>query len=212
MRTRITGQLTELGETEATIDVGSFEYAVFVPDFVRRQLQGREGEEISLRTIEYLEGNPQKGRMTPRLIGFTSDAEREFFELVCSVDGVGVKKTLKAMVRPVRDVAEAIVERDAERLTLLPGIGPAVADRIIAKLHRKMTPFALMVGGDSAAGVSRAGRDLLGEALQALVGLGHSMSEARSKLEAVLGSGGDSSFKTVEDVLREVYRQQRGEA
>lgn len=211
MRTRITGRLTELGETEATIDVGSFEYAVFVPDFVRRQLQGREGEEISLRTIEYLEGNPQKGRMTPRLIGFTSDAEREFFELVCSVDGVGVKKTLKAMVRPVRDVAEAIVERDAERLTLLPGIGPAVADRIIAKLHRKMTPFALMVGADSAAGVSRAGADLLGEALQALVGLGHSMSEARSKLEAVLGSGEDSSFKTVEDVLREVYRQQRGE-
>ena len=212
MRTRITGRLIELGETEATIDVGSFEYAVYVPDFVRRALQGREGEEISLRTIEYLEGNPQKGRMTPRLIGFTSDAEREFFELVCSVDGVGVKKTLKAMVRPVRDVAEAIVERDAERLTLLPGIGPAVADRIIAKLHRKMTPFALMVDGDSPAGAGQAGGDLVSEALQALVGLGHSASEARAKLDAVLGASSDSSFKTVEDVLREVYRQQRGEA
>jgi len=207
VRTRISGRLSELGETEATIDVGAFEYAVYVPDFVRRQLQGREGEEISLRTIEYLEGNPQKGRMTPRLIGFTSDAEREFFELVCSVDGVGVKKTLKAMVRPVRDVAEAIVERDAERLTLLPGIGPAVADRIIAKLHRKMTPFALMVGGESASGESETNRDLVAEALQALVGLGHSASDARLKLDAVLGAG--SSFSTVEDVLREVYRQQR---
>ena len=210
MRTRISGRLSELGETEATINVGAFDYAVYVPDFVRRQLQGREGEEISLRTIEYLEGNPQKGRMTPRLIGFTSDAERDFFELVCSVDGVGVKKTLKAMVRPVREVAEAIVERDAERLTLLPGVGPAVADRIIAKLHRKMTPFALMVGDDSAAGVSQAGGDLVSEALQALVGLGHSTSEARSKLDAVLGAGSDS-FKTVEDMLREVYRQQREE-
>ena len=152
MRTRITGCLVRLDETEAAIEVGAFEYAVYVPEFVRRQLQGQVGEEISLRTIEYFEGNPQKGRMTPRLIGFASDAEREFFELVCSVDGVGVKKTLKAMVRPVRDVAEAIVERDAERLTLLPGIGPAVADRIIAKLHRKMTRFALMVGRESAAG------------------------------------------------------------
>ena len=103
MRTRISGRLSELGDTEATIDVGAFAYAVYVPDFVRRQLQGREGQEISLRTIEYLEGNPQKGRMTPRLIGFTSDAEREFFELVCSVDGVGVKKTLKAMVRRRRE-------------------------------------------------------------------------------------------------------------
>ena len=210
MRTRITGRLSELGETEATVNVGAFDYAVYVPDFVRRQLQGREGEEISLRTIEYLEGNPQKGRMTPRLLGFTSDAERDFFELVCSVDGVGVKKTLKAMVRPVRDVAEAIVERDAERLTLLPGIGPAVADRIIAKLHRKMTPFALMVGGDAAVGGRETGGDLVSEALQALVGLGHSTSDARLKLDAVLGSG--SSFETVEDVLREVYRQQRQEA
>ncbi len=207
MRTRISGRLSELGETEATINVGAFDYAVYVPDFVRRQLQGREGEEISLRTIEYLEGNPQKGRMTPRLIGFTSDAERDFFELVCSVDGVGVKKTLKAMVRPVREVAEAIVERDAERLTLLPGVGPAVADRIIAKLHRKMTPFALMVDAESLAGASDAGGDLVSESLAALVGLGHSASEARLKLDAVLATG--VSLKTVEDVLREVYRQQR---
>ncbi len=207
MRTRISGRLSELGETEATINVGAFDYAVYVPDFVRRQLQGREGEEISLRTIEYLEGNPQKGRMTPRLIGFTSDAERDFFELVCSVDGVGVKKTLKAMVRPVREVAEAIVERDAERLTLLPGVGPAVADRIIAKLHRKMTPFALMVDAESSSGTSDAGGDLVSESLAALVGLGHSASEARLKLDAVLATG--VSLKTVEDVLREVYRQQR---
>jgi len=209
VRTRISGRLSELGDTEATIDVGAFAYAVYVPDFVRRQLQGQEGQEISLRTIEYLEGNPQKGRMTPRLIGFTSDAEREFFELVCSVDGVGVKKTLKAMVRPVRDVAEAIVEKDAERLTLLPGIGPAVADRIIAKLHRKMTPFALMVGSEVETGTDETNRDLIGEALQALVGLGHSTADARSKLEAILGSG--QSFDSVEDVLREVYRQQRGD-
>ncbi len=209
MRTRISGRLSELGETEATIDVGSFDYAVYVPDFVQKQLRGHEGEEISLRTIEYLEGNPQKGRMTPRLIGFTSDAEREFFELVCSVDGVGVKKTLKAMVRPVRDVAEAIVERDADRLTLLPGIGPAVADRIIAKLHRKMTPFALMVGGESVGSGADSSGDLASQALQALVGLGHSTSDARAKLEAVLGAG--TSVSSVEDVLREVYRQQRGE-
>ena len=90
---------------------------------------------------------------------------------------------------------------------LLPGIGPAVADRIIAKLHRKMTPFALMVGSESASGESETNRDLVAEALQALVGLGHSASDARLKLDAVLGAG--SSFSTVEDVLREVYRQQR---
>src|SRR5207244_12940061 len=66
-----------------------------LPEFVRRQLQGSLGQDVSLKTIEYLEGNPQKGgRMTPRLIGFLNDAEREFFEAICSVDGVGVKTAL----------------------------------------------------------------------------------------------------------------------
>ncbi len=207
MRTRITGRLIALGETEASIDVGAFEYAVYVPQFVRRQLQGRVGEEISLRTIEYFEGNPQKGRLTPRLIGFTSDAEREFFELVCSVDGVGVKKTLKAMIRPVCDVAEAIVEKDAGRLTMLPGIGPAVADRVIAKLHRKMTRFALMVGDEQDDSTSAVDRNLVNEAHEALIGLGHSTADARAKLEAVFSSA--EKFESLEDVLREVYRQQR---
>ncbi|MGH7128594.1 MAG: OB-fold domain-containing protein, partial [Planctomycetaceae bacterium] len=108
MITRITGRLLRLSDSEATLEVGAFEYQVYVPEFVRRQLQPKIGETVSLRTIEYLEGNPQQGRLTPRMVGFTSDAEREFFELFCSVDGVGVKKALRAMVRPVREVATAI--------------------------------------------------------------------------------------------------------
>ncbi len=85
-----------------------------------------------------------QGRMTPRLIGFLSEIEREFFELFCSVDGVGVKKALRAMVRPVKEVATAIEEQDAKTLSSLPGIGPAMAERIIAKLRRKVPKFALM--------------------------------------------------------------------
>ena len=71
------------------------------------------GEKVSLYTIQYIDGNPQKGgRMTPRLIGFNSQIERQFFELFCSVPGLGVKKALKAMVRPVQDIAKSIEEQD----------------------------------------------------------------------------------------------------
>src|ERR1700754_338282 len=91
MITKITGKpLVVSGET-LTLAVGAFEYEVLIPEFARRHLQDKIGSEISLHTIEYLEGNPMQGRMTPRLIGFLSNIEREFFELVCSVDGVGVK-------------------------------------------------------------------------------------------------------------------------
>ena len=70
MITRITGKLVRLGDAEARIDVGVFEYEVFVPEFVRRQLQASLGDTISLKTIQYIEGNPQQGRLTPRLVGF----------------------------------------------------------------------------------------------------------------------------------------------
>lgn len=206
MITKITGKLVRLADSEATLEVGAFEYEVLIPEFVRRQLQGRIGEDVALRTIEYLEGNPQKGRLTPRMIGFMSDAERQFFELVCSVDGVGVKKALRAMVRPVREVAIAIEEQDVKQLSTLPGVGPAVAERIVAKLRRKMARFALMVGEDFAAAGSAA-HDILNEANEALISLGHSAVDARRKIEAVTESG--KTFKTVEDLLTEIYRHER---
>jgi len=54
MITRITGKLIHLSEAAATLEVGAFEHEVFIPEFVRRQLQPRLGEEVSLKTMEYL--------------------------------------------------------------------------------------------------------------------------------------------------------------
>ena len=151
--------MTALQNDLATLKIGAFEYEVLIPEFTRRRLQSEMETEISLFTIEYLEGNPMQGRMTPRIIGFLSEIEREFFELFCSVDGVGVKKALRSMVRPVKEVATAIEEQDTKSLSALPGIGAAMAERIIAKLRRKVPKFALMVAPDrKARGRSRAGR------------------------------------------------------
>jgi len=206
--TKITGRLVRLAESRAGLEVGAFEYEVYVPEFVRRQLQSRLEQEVSFRTIEYLEGNPQKGgRMTPRLVGFLHEAEREFFEMICQVDGVGVKKALQAMVRPVRDVATAIEEQDVKLLSTLPGIGPAVAERIIAKLRRKMAKFALLIAEDAVpAGTTH--RDVLSDGYEALVALGHSDSDARARIEKAVESRG--SFKSVDELLQEVYRQNAG--
>ena len=111
--------------------------------------------------------------MTPRLVGFLSEVEREFFELFCSVDGVGVKKALRAMVRPVKEVATAIEEQDAKALSALPGIGPAMAERIIAKLRRKVPKFALMVARDEPH-EAEVEPDVVSETFEVLRELGHS--------------------------------------
>ena len=92
MITKISGKLAALGENSLTLAIEHFEYEVLIPEFTRRNLQQDLQKQVTLHTIEYLEGNPMQGRMTPRLIGFLSEVEREFFELFCSVDGVGVKR------------------------------------------------------------------------------------------------------------------------
>ncbi|MFN9199434.1 MAG: Holliday junction branch migration protein RuvA [Planctomycetaceae bacterium] len=205
MITRITGKLTALTAEAATISAGPFEYEVYIPEFVRRQLQGRLDTEVSLRTIEYLEGTPGRGNLTPRLIGFMSHAEREFFDAICSVDGVGVKKALRSMVRPVREVAVAIEEQNVKQLSALPGIGAGLAERIIAKLRRKMAKFALLVQAETPAG-DEGERGVVNDAYEALLSLGHSSSDARQKVEQALQSG--KKFKSIEEILEEIYRAQ----
>lgn len=206
MISKITGQLVALSETEAILAVAPFEYEVLIPDFTRRQLQMHLGESVSLCTIEYLDGNVQRGgRLTPRLIGFTSPVEREFFDLFCSVDGVGVKKALRAMVRPVQDVAQAIEQQDIKGMSTLPGIGTATAERIVAKLRRKMAKFALMVPRELPDGDATASSDIVETTYQILINLGHPEAEARKLLEKPLQ--GRRKFNDVDALLQAVYEQ-----
>jgi holliday junction DNA helicase RuvA len=201
--TKITGQLLSVEQVELILKVGPFEYEILIPEFVRRRLQLEVGQEISLHTIEYLEGNPAHGRLTPRLIGFLSPVEREFFDLICEVDGVGSKKALRAMVRPVREVATAIEEQNAKLLATLPGIGPAMAERIIAKLRRRMSKFALLVAREEPL-ATESSRDVVSETFEVLRSLGHSESEARRLLDAVLAD--KKKFNDVQDLIQAVYQ------
>lgn len=205
MISKITGQLTSLSDDTATLAIDAFEYVVRVPEYTRRQIQGHKGEEISLHTIQYLEGNPAKGRLIPRLIGFATEVEREFFELFCSVDGVGVKTALRAMVRPVAEVARLIESQDAKGLSTLPGIGPASSERIVAKLRRRMAKFALVVSqGVDGADIEP---DLVEETFNVLRSLGHSEGDARRLLDSAFATG--KKFKDFESVINEVYRQSK---
>jgi Holliday junction DNA helicase RuvA len=212
MITKISGILNRVLDEEVRLQVGPLEYQVLVPEFVRRHIQSHVGEEVTLHTSQYLDGNPMQGRVVPRLIGFSNEAELEFFELFCTVDKVGTRKAIKALMRPVRDIADAIQRQDAKWLTTLPGVGPATAEQIVATLRRKVTKFALMaepsplpngeIGGGPAAAVDG---NMLEDAYQALLSVGHSPQEARNRLDKVLTGG--RSFGSAEEILLEVYKQ-----
>lgn len=206
MISKITGILSSLDLQEASLEVGPLEYQVLIPEFVRRQLQSKIGQSVTLVTIQYIDGNPQKGRLTPRLVGFLHPVERTFFELICQVDGVGVKKALQAMVKPVHEVATAIEEQDVRTLATLPGIGPAGAERMVAKLRRKMARFALLVGQNLPSGDATS-HNIANEGYEALLALGHSAVDARQKIDLALES--KTKFKSVEELLQQIYMQQR---
>jgi Holliday junction DNA helicase RuvA len=207
MITKITGIPITVSGDVLTLAVGAFEYEVLIPEFTRRQLQAQIGHQTSLHTIEYLEGNQMASRLTPRLVGFLNPIEREFFDLFCQVDGVGVKKALRSMVRPVQEIAALIEDQDAKGLAALPGIGPATAERVIAKLRRKVPKFALLVGRDLPADVSTE-RDVLSETFDALRALGHSETDARKLLDDALSR--KKKYKDVDEMLRAVYEQRHG--
>lgn len=207
MITKITGRVVSLSGDCCTLAAGPFEYEVFVPDFARRALQSKVGGDASLFTIEYFEGNPMQGRMTPRMIGFLNPVEREFFEMFCQVDGVGVKKALRAMVRPVAELATEIEEQDAKALATLPGIGPATAERVIAKLRRKAAKFALLVAKDLPKG-GDVEHDLAAEVYEILLTLGHSERDARKLLDDAVSR--KKKYKDVETLLHAVYEGRSG--
>jgi Holliday junction DNA helicase RuvA len=210
MITKITGVLNRVLDEEARLQVGALEYAVLVPEFVRRGIQGRVGQEITLHTSHYLDGNPMQGRVVPRLVGFAHEAELDFFDLFCTVDKVGTRKALKALVRPVKEIADAIQRQDAKWLTTLPGVGAATAEQIIATLRRKVTKYALMSspaepGSDATPPTEAVDGNVIEDAYQALLSVGHSPMDARNRLDRVLTKG--RSFKSVEEVLLEIYKQ-----
>jgi len=212
MITKITGMLNRVLDDEVRLQVGALEYQLLVPEFIRRRVQGALGHEMTFFTSHYFDGNPMQGRVVPRLIGFTTEAELDFFELFCTVDKVGTRKALKAMVRPIKEIADAIQRQDSKWLTTLPGVGAATADQIIATLRRKVTKYALMTPAgedvrdadpsESAAKVIDG--NVMEDAYQALMSVGHSPQEARNRLDKALASG--KSFKSVEEVLLEIYK------
>ncbi len=205
MITKISGKLLASSEEAVAIEVPPFEYEVLVGDYTRRQLQPQINQVIRLHTLDYIDGNAQGGRLTPRLIGFQTLPERQFFDLFCSVDGVGVKKALRAMVRPVHELAVLIEQQDAKALSALPGVGPATSERIIAKLRRKMPRFALMVARDDVAATIDASATVVADTFDALQALGHNEADARHLIDEALESG--KKFKDTEALLTAIYQK-----
>jgi Holliday junction DNA helicase RuvA len=213
--TKVRGIIHAVADDTVTLFFDPFEIEVLIGEHTRRQIQSKVGEPLALHTICYIEGGAMVSRLIPRLVGFLSPIDREFFDIFCSVDGVGVRKALRAMVMPVRELARTIQDQDVKLLSSLPGIGEATAERIVAKLRRKVGKFALIVSPQAAdadaalanGAPENAEPDVIRDTYAALVSVGHSESQAREAIDRVLS--GKKKFKSVTDMIEAIYLQSR---
>jgi Holliday junction DNA helicase RuvA len=143
--TRIRGELAELTERSALIHVDAVTYELLVPAADVPMLLSKLGMPVEFFTLHYLEGQSQGSSFLPRLIGFSSEQDRSFFELFTTVKGIGNRKALRALIRPFMETAAAIANRDATLLTSMPEIGKRSAETIIAELHGKVDIFVTEV-------------------------------------------------------------------
>jgi Holliday junction DNA helicase RuvA len=177
MITSIHGILEACRADQVVLRVGGFSLRVFAPSSTLNQLN-EPGMQVSLYTHFLVREDGMA------LYGFLNEEDRNAFDRLLAVSGVGPKVALallSAMDAPT--LYKAIADEDQHRLGLAPGIGKRLAARLILELKGKLPSLATLGGAlGSAAGSSGTTR---AEALEALIGLGYSSAEAQAALAKI---------------------------
>jgi len=205
MIAQIEGRLLKLGSGSALVQVGSVGYEVMLPGYCVSALSDKIGSNIALCTMEYYEGAPGGSNLIPRMVGFLSTEERDFFTKFISVKGIGIKKALRSLSIPIATIAAAIEDADDKTLLTLDGIGKRMAHQIIAELKGKLKTFAV---GAEAAGPAARFKPFQIEALEILIAWGEKRSEAMELIELACEKHPDIS--SAEALVPLVYRLKQG--
>lgn len=200
----IRGSLTINADSLVTVWSNGIGYEVMVPATVMKSLLKKTDDErrdVTLVTFHYVENN--QSRMVPRLIGFTNEVEREFFELFITVADMGPKSAVRALSASFHSIAEAIESGNYKQLVTLPGIGEKKAKQIIATLQGKAGKFALIQDEEIAAEPIPK-EDIQTDAIEVLLQLGYRRSEAQDMVRRAVES---CSAKTSEELIQAIYDQ-----
>lgn len=183
MIAKLRGLLESFAADHAVIDVNGVGYLVFASTRTLAAL-GAVGEEVVLHT------QMQVSEDDIRLIGFATAAERDWFRLLTSVQGVGARLALAILSAFTGDdLHRAVASGDQAMVARAQGVGPKLALRIVNELRDKVGSVALGPGASAAA---PAPGSAAADAVSALLNLGFRPAEASSavgKAEAELGPG-----------------------
>jgi Holliday junction DNA helicase RuvA len=178
----VRGPVLDIELDHAVVEVGGVGLAVHATPATLARL--RRGEPARLTTALIV----REDSLT--LYGFAERDERELFDLLLTVSGVGPRIALATLaVLDPDTVRRALADGDLATLTRVPGIGRKGAERLVVELRDKVTAPAPAPAGAPAAPTG-GGRD---HVVEALVGLGFAAKPAEQAVEAVLADSGDAA-------------------
>ncbi len=151
------------------IDVGGVGYQVFMTDFALEEISKKE--RIDLHIFTYVRED------TLSLYGFLKFSEKEMFELLISISGIGPKAALGILsIAEPKTIQTAILNNDVSILTRVSGVGKKTAERVILELKNKINEIPIE---DRKEAITDS------EAIEALQAMGYSLSEAREVLQNI---------------------------
>ena len=176
------GTLFEKDPNGVVIECCGVGYEAAVPISTYGELP-RVGEECRLFTRHVVREDSEQ------LYGFATKGERDVFDMLMNVSGVGPKLAICVLSgMMVDEFKKAVSGGDVKRISSVKGIGKKTAERIIVELKGRIDPveaMALTAGEKKDGGVVR-------DAVMALVTLGYSQDQAGAMVRAALDSGADS--------------------
>lgn len=192
---KLKGTIEEVAGDYVLVDVHGVCYIAFCSGRTLGNI-GSAGEAVALFIETYVREDQLK------LFGFVTELEREWFRLLQSVQGVGAKVALAVLsTLSASDLSNAIALQDKAMVSRAPGIGPKVAQRIVAELKNK----APLLGGldatnmglkqDIGDGVASAP---VADAVSALCNLGYSREQAASAVGAAVREAGEGAADTMD--------------
>jgi Holliday junction DNA helicase RuvA len=165
------GEIAQVEENALVLEVGGVGLRVFVPAPLRGRM--RAGEVLLLYTHLVV----REDALT--LYGFESQAERELFNILLGVDGIGPKVALSVLSTMTLDaIQRAVFADEPEVLSRVPGVGKKTAQKMALHLKDKLKPMDALA---TMAGMT----DRDSEVLAALTALGYSVVEAQAAIQAL---------------------------
>jgi len=168
----LTGKIILSKPTQILLDVNGVGYEVRISINTFEKLAGKNTISLHIYT------NVKEDSIT--LFGFYSEAEKEMFELLISISGVGPKSALSLLSGISTDeLRQAIVSSNVERIIAVPGIGRKTAERLILELKNKVREI-------KEEGVSTSKPSLQKEAVSALTTLGYNLVSSEKAVNKIL--------------------------